>query len=161
MSGAAKLISGVASLGRALGVSKVAAAGYLKRDDWPFNRTSPWLQSEVPLMLKWAAANLRPANVPNEVRGNPADLVQDVKNLSPVNRAKFNKLLAETAGIKLRNQIMSGDYVDKTTLEGEHLKKLDYLKRTLLGLAKELPFGDEIKLTVEQRIREKFEMLSK
>lgn len=155
MSKPSRLISGVKSLGAALGVSGPAAAAYLKRDDWPFNRKSPWLVSEVPMMLKWAATNLRSANVPTPQAG------QTFKDLSPLNQLKAVKMQAETAGIKIRNKVLEGDYVDKAEVEGRHLAVLEMIKRRLLAMPNRLPFDESIKAVVRRHVQEEFDQLSR
>ena len=114
----AKKVSGktydsVRKLADRLELSHTAVNGYVKRNDWPFNRKGPWRESQVPEIQRWAADTLEKRAGPDEESGDETKKLRKDKLREEVRKLRANADQAETALQRERGTLMEAAAVER------------------------------------------------
>lgn len=144
------MISGLAALGRALGVSKNVAHKYVGDPRWPFGR-GPWAASTLERMQAWRQMELKKQLDVGD--SNP----QSLEAISPQTRLKMAKIQQEVIGKKIDNELKQKKLHNVEDCKLRRIRQIEHVKGEIFAIVDRSPHAADVK----EWFRKQYESLLK
>lgn len=134
------MLSGLRSLGQALGVTQKTAHKYVNDPRWTkagLSKTGPWSDAQVEKAKAWRRKFFPSSAADAALLAEPSgatDPLSEIRDLSPVKRAQLQLVVERAAKLKIEREMLLGGYLKKEDVERGRVERVAAVRQELSNI---------------------------